>query len=175
MRHVEDNPGMAIDLHEANLNEFDSHIYVTRVNDVGKLQKWIKGFAEGYSASKAICNAVFEIYKELEFDISGPLHHYVGVVRGNPVATASLFFDSRVAGILNVSTTPKLRRTGLGTAMTLECLRQARDAGYRTGVLISSKMGLNVYKHLGFRQYCLFKQYVCFSSPQHFESDIYFG
>jgi hypothetical protein len=44
--------------------------------------------------------------------------------------------------------------------MTLAPLMDAREMGYRIGTLQSSEMGLNVYRRLGFKEYCRVSQYV---------------
>jgi GNAT superfamily N-acetyltransferase len=53
-----------------------------------------------------------------------------------------------------VCTVERVRRRGIGAAVTLAALREARDLGSRTGVLGSSEMGYPVYRRLGFEEYC---------------------
>jgi len=49
---------------------------------------------------------------------------------------------------------PEARGRGMGAALTRKPLQEAREMGYRVGILQSSAMGFNIYKTLGFRHLC---------------------
>ena len=83
-----------------------------------------------------------------------PWRHYLASPDGTPVATSSLFLGAGIAGIHSVATVPDARGQGIGTAVTLEPLREARRRGYRLGALFSSEMAVNLYLRIGFREYC---------------------
>jgi predicted acetyltransferase len=93
-------------------------------------------------------------------DEDSPLRSYLGRLDGEAVAASSLLVAAGVAGIYNVATLSEARRQGLGTAVTLEALREARELGYRIGVLQSSAMGFGVYRRLGFEQHGTYHVYV---------------
>jgi predicted acetyltransferase len=71
-----------------------------------------------------------------------------------------MILQDGVAGIYAVATLPEARRQGLGTALTLAPLGDARAMGYRVGTLQASPMGYSVYRRLGFQQVCEFGVYL---------------
>lgn len=77
---------------------------------------------------------------------------YVGYIDRQSVSTSILYNGAGVSGIYGVGTIPTQRNKGIGAAMTLIPLLEARKHGYNFGVLFSSQMGCSVYKRLGFRE-----------------------
>jgi ribosomal protein S18 acetylase RimI-like enzyme len=55
-----------------------------------------------------------------------------------------------VASVYAVATVPAARGKGIGAAITLKPLLEAREMGYRYAVLFSSEMGVRVYERIGF-------------------------
>jgi GNAT superfamily N-acetyltransferase len=102
---------------------------------------------------------------EPSFRTSRPPHQhpigpfYLARLHGEPVAASALYRDPRVAGLYEVCTIPSARRHGIGAAITLAPLLDARAMGYRIAVLQASPMGEPVYRRLGFTSYCTLDAY----------------
>jgi predicted GNAT family acetyltransferase len=85
---------------------------------------------------------------------------FLGFLNGIPIATSALAVDSGVAGIYVVATVPSVRGKGIGRAMTVMPLLEARQLGYRVGILQASAMGYSLYQKIGFREVCLYRLYI---------------
>jgi GNAT superfamily N-acetyltransferase len=78
---------------------------------------------------------------------------YVGYLAGEPVATAELVVSGGVAGLYNLCTLEAYRRQGIGAAMTLQPLLDARESGVHTGVLQAAAAGVGIYTRIGFTRF----------------------
>ena len=81
-----------------------------------------------------------------------PLLIYMAYLEGKLVGTSSVFYSAGVAGIYTVAVSSEARRKGIGAAITLHPLLEARNEGYRVGILQASEMGYKVYQGLGFEK-----------------------
>lgn len=156
--HVEDEPGMAVDL--LALNEelpVASHLSIHAVTTLAMLEQWTRVW--GCGAPEEVIQHWFTVYSGLPFGPQRSLRLFLGTLDGEPVATTALFFGAGVASINWVVTLPQFRQRGIGAAMTLMAAREARSAGYRIGVLTASPLGINIYRRLGFKEYCQVSTY----------------
>ena len=80
-----------------------------------------------------------------------PWRMYLGRIGDEPVATNMLFNGGGVASVYGVAVRPGVRGRGLGGAITLAPLLDAREEGYTYAVLFSSLMGVGAYERIGFR------------------------
>jgi len=148
-----DTPGMAVDLRALNESQQTVGGLEIRVAaDEESIRTWSTVFTAGYGLPLDWENLVFDAWLKLGLDL--PIRNYVGYLNGKPIATATLFNGGGAAGIWSVATLPEARGKGIGAAITLKPLQDAREMGYRIGVLQSSEMGFNIYKKLGFRHLC---------------------
>ena len=88
-----------------------------------------------------------------------PLWLYVGYLGDEPVATAELTDGGGIVGLYNISTRAARRGKGIGTAMTVRPLLDAREAGFGTAVLQASEEGYPIYARLGFEVTGSFTEY----------------
>jgi len=148
-----DTPGMAMDLNELNPSIPSVDGLEIRVVDDNESNKvWARVFTIGYGLPSAWEPLVFESWVSLGLGL--PMRNYISYLNGKPVATSCLFLGGGAAGIYSVSTLPEVRGKGIGAAMTLKPLLDAREMGYRIGTLQSSDMGFKIYQRLGFRHLC---------------------
>ncbi len=156
----EDAPGMALDLQ--SLDEplsFPSQLTITRVSDEEQLKIWLRVMTVGSEIPEEGLKLLLDVVAKRGVQEDPSIHYYLGMVDDRPVATSLLYLGGGVAGIYNVTTLPEVRRQGIGRALTVAPLLQARTLGYRIGILQASPMGLNLYRRLGFREYCTFQAY----------------
>ena len=150
-----DDIGMALDL--STLPErvpVPDELVIERVRDEETLAAWKDTLARGFGEGPVEAEWVGEMYRRVGLGDDGPWRHYLGRLGSEPVATSTLFPGAGMAGIYFVSTVEEARRRGIGAALTLAPLQEAREMGCRLGVLGSSEMGYPVYRRLGFREHC---------------------
>jgi GNAT superfamily N-acetyltransferase len=159
-------PAMAVDL--ATLSEQlppVKGLTVRRVGGADDQRLWGRIAAEG----TGFTTSAAERFGEFERSIvdAGYLaqRRYLGFLDGAPVASSALVLDSGVAGIYAVATLEAARRRGIGGAMTLVPLLEARGEGYHIGILQASSKGYPIYKKMGFRDLHSFDLYIQTAPP----------
>lgn len=159
LQYTVGSSGMAADLSTLPAEvSTPSDLRIETVDTPARLQQWLAPYTVGFglTACRERCGAI-EVALGLHPEL--PRRHYVGLLKGEPVASSTLFLGMGVAGIYNVATVPEVRRQGIGAAMTLAPLRVARALGYRISILHASLLGLHIYCRLGFTEYCKLSGY----------------
>jgi hypothetical protein len=78
------------------------------------------------------------------------LRHYLALLDGQPVGTSSAFYGSESVGLYHVEVISEARRQGIGIAITLAPLIEAREAGYQIAVLGPTPEAQSMYARIGF-------------------------
>jgi GNAT superfamily N-acetyltransferase len=166
LQHAGEVPGMAIDLRALNEpRATPADLSIQQVRDAAAMEQWVEAFLKGYDIVGVTVQELLNLHTPLGLGDNPRWRHYLGLLHGQPVATSWLSIGAGVAGIYGVATLPDARRQGLGTALTLAPLIDARAMGYRIGILQSTAMGYNVYRRLGFQEYCQFSVYLWSRQP----------
>jgi ribosomal protein S18 acetylase RimI-like enzyme len=150
--NLEGDAGMVANLHELNENIGPPDgFHIIQAVEQKSLADWRDAFVEAYempiAGGQAWVDATLSFKPE---DV--PWQLFVGYLDRQPVSTSILFNGAGVAGIYAVGTIPRARNKGIGAAITLRPLLEARNQGYHFAVLFSSREGYSVYKRLGFRE-----------------------
>lgn len=147
--------GMAADLEALAENlHTPTKLEIRPVADSETLKQWVDTFTAGFNVAGSMEEAIYQLFASLIFDPEIPWYHFLGVLDGMPVATSAMYIGGGVAGIYFVATIPEVRRRGIGSLSTLAPLRKAMAMGYRIAVLHASPMAVNMYRVLGFQEYC---------------------
>ena len=132
---------------------------IERVADPAAYEAWIDAEQRGFEAAANDETGLADLRRAMGIGHGFPLHHLLGRLDGAPVATATLLPAAGIGGIYDVSTVPEARRRGIGMAMTLAALREARRLGYEIVFLQPSAMGRPLYERIGFQQRCVCPTY----------------
>ena len=116
---------------------------IVTVDDGPTLQTWIDVLCVGSDFPDEVRTMLYGLLEQHGLAAARGLSQhpsvrlYLGLMNGEPVATALLFLAAGVAGLYAVATAPHARRRGIGTALSRAALVTGRDLGYHLGVLQS--------------------------------------
>ena len=154
-------PGMAFDLAMMDDRpETISDFAIEQVDGAERQALWARIAGVGTGFPDAATGAMVRIETTLSDPQYKAQQRYIGFLNGIPAATSALVLDSGVAGISAVATLPEARRKGIGRLMTVAPLLEARQMGYRVGILQASSMGYRIYNQIGFRDVCKYRLYL---------------
>jgi len=149
------DPGMAIDLFNMNnALSIPTGFTFAHVQDNTTQLTFARVANAGFAVPENMARILMDGITNVDISANQPIENYIGYLHEEPVAVASLCCAAGLAGIYNVTTLPNMRGQGLGTALTSALLHEARQMGYRVGILQSTAMGLHVYERLGFQEVC---------------------
>lgn len=147
-------PGMIADLHKMNeslLEKVPSGFEINDVQTEKDLQDFKQVLIDGYDIPAPMADGWVQAAHEFGIGKT-PWRMVLGRLNGEPVATHIVFNRAGVVGIYGVAVVPSARGKGIGAAITLTPLLEARTKeGYKYAVLFSTEMGAPIYERIGFR------------------------
>jgi GNAT superfamily N-acetyltransferase len=157
-RKVNEPPGMHMNLDELDMVYLEnSDLKIELVKDSKQMVDWVNVFMAGIGTPEERREHLLKSQMVLLEKENFP--KFVGYIDEEPVTISALVLDDNVAGLYFVITRTEQRGKGFGTVITLAALRDAQEKGYKEAILQSSEMGYNIYKRIGFEDYCKFKWY----------------
>jgi ribosomal protein S18 acetylase RimI-like enzyme len=168
LQRADSELAMAADLARLRDSELSpGGLLVRRVRSPADLRAFAAILAAGWDPPDADLLRFYERAAPVLLADDSPLWVYVGYLGDTPVASAELSVGGGVAGLYNIVTLEAYRRRGIGSAMTLRPLLDARDASQHIGVLQAAAAGVNMYTRLGFETFGEITEYKpASSSPQ---------
>ena len=146
-------PGMAADFDDMSddaLRDVPRGFAIETVRDEAALRDFKQVLMAAYGLPELTTQAWVDATLAFGFE-RAPWRLYLGRLDGEPVASSLLFTGGGVVGVYAVGTVERARGKGIGGAITLAPLLEARDEGYRHAVLFSSAIGVRAYERIGFR------------------------
>lgn len=113
----------------------------------------------GFGSTEGMAQKYYQSYTYSGFGAGSAWHHYIGWLKGEPVAVASLLLHQGVAGIYGVTTVEEARRQGIGETLTRHVVQEARKLNHRVATLSPTDMSEAIYRRIGFRDYCKLYHY----------------
>lgn len=145
---------MAIRLTSASLSAITpAGLEIVPARDDHSLATWADVMVRSFEIDPEIAGPYARYFVDASTGQENGTDYYLGLLHGEPVATAALFYGETTAGIYWVGTLQEHRGKGIAQAMMAHVLRNARTAGYGLATLNASRMGYPLYRKLGFEEY----------------------
>ncbi|MEJ2759119.1 MAG: hypothetical protein P8046_11615 [Anaerolineales bacterium] len=155
-----ETPAMAVELREvAGGHKTPENFTLLKVEDRKMQAQWGRTAAFGFGFSEREAAAMAALEEAMDDETIQSQPRYLGYLDDQPVATSALVYSSGLAGIYAVTTLSEARGKGIGRWMTVYPLLQARQRGYRIGILQASAMGYPIYRKIGFKELFKYQQY----------------
>jgi len=154
--------GMAYNLKILNTErELLNKVEIIKIESMNALKVWNDIILTGFDFPKEVrSDFFFEAFSFILLKDRASASAFLAYYDGNPVASSLVLYKAGVAGIHMVTTLEEARGKGIGTAITLAPLNEAKKLGYETAILHSTEMGLNMYKRMGFKEYCTIELFI---------------
>ncbi|MGI8554674.1 MAG: GNAT family N-acetyltransferase [Dehalococcoidia bacterium] len=130
---------------------------IQNVEDAETLRAYIDTMTAGFGGGPW---ALPEILADAAMLRVPDITHYLGVINGVPVATATRVTSHRIAGVFNISTIPNYRKRGIGEAITWRAALDGRQEGCIASYLQASELGEPIYLRMGYRTVATYRTWL---------------
>lgn len=145
-RAVEEWLSMKINLE--NLPKKDNNqLRIIKVQNTGQLLEWIN-----VAQISLFKNTLFKTSDFEQFISNNIVTLWIAYIHNQPVTTLLSVKQSNNIGLYMISTLDEFRGKGYATEIILKVLHDAAEQGIRHCILEATRMGVNLYKNIGFHE-----------------------
>lgn len=156
---AESETAMAAELSALHAIDLPPGLTIERVTRLEQLREFAAVTAANWTPPDSAVLRFYDRTAHAALRPDCPLRFYVGYLEGAAVATAECTIAGSTAGLYNIATRTSHRGRGIGSAMTVVPLVEARRAGATHAVLQASADGLTIYRRAGFEPYGRITEY----------------
>lgn len=154
-------PGMACNLNKlSGKNEMITSLEIKKVENAETLKLWNDVVNTGFGIPKEGFDLFYKMVSLVFLNDNPSASAFLAYYNGKPIATSAVIYRFGVAGIYCIVTLKEERGKGIGSQITLAPLYEAKTLGYEIAILHSTEMGINIYKRIGFKEYCKVNRFV---------------
>lgn len=153
-------PGMAMALTDIDEEQAEPEGVTTEPAwSESELEEWGRIFVAAHDLPTWAADSWIEAARRLEFrDLLW--RHWIARLDGEPAGVGLSHTGGGVVGLYGIGTLPAARRRGVGSALTLVPMLEAREEGFRAAILHATPDGERLYPRLGFREYCRISRFL---------------
>lgn len=153
--------GMILNLQEYHMPPIFSHedFSIEIVDSITFLNDYVQVYAQYWKNLNMDIQRTYMRARDILLQPEYPIQLYTGYYKGEPVTTCEVFLQHGVAGFYAVTTSKKMRNQGFASHLLSVLLQYAAGQGYEVAALLSTPLGRNVYRSLGFKEICMFYEY----------------
>jgi GNAT superfamily N-acetyltransferase len=134
-------------------------VEVEPVSSPRELEQWGTIFCAAHDLPPWSADSWIEAARRLGFrDLLW--QHWIARLDGEPAGVGLSHTGGGVVGLYGIGTLTTARRRGVGSALTLVPMLQARDEGFRAAILHATPDGERLYPRLGFKEYCRISRFL---------------
>jgi len=155
MAHAATMVGMAADL--GTLRDdmpIPRGVEISEVVDEERLSTWCGVLGQVHAFPDLALGPWRRLHEAMGLGPGRPWRHFVATLDGRAVATSSLFMGRRAVSVANIATARDVRGRGIGRAMSLYPLLEAKRQGQPLATLCASRGAVALFRRLGFEHAC---------------------
>ncbi len=147
-RFYENFREMVLPINSLKIRTYKPNLEVREATTKKDFALWVRLASERTRVPLKLVRAMYKDFWENK-DLGA--RFYLGYLSGLPAGTSLAVYEGDYVSMYYIGVQKEFRMNGLGTALTIKPIRDAECRGQKYIVLHASKLGVNVYKKLGFR------------------------